>query len=194
MLRKAAWLPLLLVAPLSHAAGWYAGAEAGLLGAGEEEAETYYGGYGYREREQFDASSLGLKVGYQFRYNARAELTRTVIDMDYDHYRPETLEGLDLDAHYLINPDRLTPYIGAGLGFYGNSSIRDTSGDELNGLSINLMAGVQYEVMEHLMVDANWKYRGIAWQTIRVSNGYSSYDVDMTTSVSIIGAGVRYYF
>lgn len=199
MFIKNALLPLALViaAPFSHAGDWYVGGDLGLLGAGNEEAEgtAWYDGRRAYDDEGLTASSFGLKVGYQFRHNARVELTRSVIKADYDHYSSENYNGFDLDAHWLIKRGQFTPFLGAGLGLYNNDSVQDDDGSDLSGISLNLLAGLQFEVADHLMLDATWKYRAIAWETIqRYNSNLGYYDLDLNTSVSIIGAGLRYYF
>jgi opacity protein-like surface antigen len=86
------------------------------------------------------------------------------------------------------NGEALQPYLGLGIGFYTYDDFRDDAGDELNGVSLNLMGGIQYSVTDRVDLDLGYKYRGISWQEILV--GWYRYTVDVRSPVSLVTAGV----
>lgn len=188
MLKKSLQGLALLVSlvPAAHAGDWYLGLDLGLLGFGQEE----WSGSGLSSEEyKFSASSRDFKGGYEFDSNNRLELVFTKIDIDFDdsEYSSETYSGMDIDYQWVWGKgEALQPYLGLGLGFYTYDDFRDDAGDELNGVSFNLMGGIQYSVTDRVDLDLGYKYRGISWQEILV--GW--YTVDVRSPVSLVTAGV----
>lgn len=184
-----------MVSPV-WAGEFYVGAAAGLLGSGTETAEIDYSSGGVSESEEkFDPSSFDIKGGYRFDSGNRFEITSTSISVDYEkNYSSNSYSGLDFDFLWSFGKKDLKPYLGAGLGLYTYDDFKDSSGDELNGLSINLVAGLSYNVTEHFGLDAGLKYRGISWEKIIVTNGWSTSEINFTSNVTLATIGANYFF
>ena len=139
-------------------------------GSGSEEYES-----GYRSIEHdVDQNQTDIIVGYQFPSQKRIEFSLTTIDLDVGSEKTEAeYSGFDVDWHFpfKLQHNVVQPYVGVGLGLY---EYEDTdqlfdNGGNLDGVAVNLMAGMYIPINEQVELEIAYKIKSIAWQTIEVS-------------------------
>jgi opacity protein-like surface antigen len=107
-----------------------------------------------------DAVTVGGGVGYQFNPYLRSDVR---VDWSGNY---NVGPGADLNMTTVLgnvyldlpNATLFTPYIGAGAG-YGWTSV--DNGNDKNGFTYSLMAGVSVDLSESVALDAGYRYRDI---------------------------------
>jgi opacity protein-like surface antigen len=107
-----------------------------------------------------NALTVGAGIGYQFNPYLRSDLR---VDWSGNY---SVAPGADLDMTTVLGNmyvdiptgSMFTPYVGAGVG-YGWASI--DGGEDKNGLTYSLMAGVSVDLSESIALDAGYRYREI---------------------------------
>jgi|TARA_R110001592_G_scaffold320584_1_gene598556 opacity protein-like surface antigen len=173
-------LPLMVASSSSVMAGqFYIGAGmAGLAGSGEEE---YTQGSSSRTYD-YSYSNASIRLGYQWSYANRLELSIGSIDVEYDeNYEDETYSGFDVD-YYFVWGESIKPYLMVGLGSYTfeDSAQYFSDNDDLSGLAFNFGGGVIWQFHEHLDVELGYKFKSISWQD--ATDGYNTYETQSTHS------------
>lgn len=192
----AATLGLAAAASLANAGNLYVGVGLGLFGSGEEEVETDIYGESATFSEDFSPTSTDFKVGYSFNEKHRAEVSFVTIDVEYDDedFQSEEYSGFDIEYNYVFDGNKFKPYLGAGLGFYTYVDSDEWAGEDLEGNSVNLLGGLLYQINDNVEFDAFYKYRGIVWDEIVITDGFSSAKLELTSSIGLFGAGVKVHF
>jgi len=107
-----------------------------------------------------DAVTVGGGIGYQFDPYLRSDVR---VDWSGNY---NVAPGADLNMTTVLgnvyldlpNATLFTPYIGAGAG-YGWTSV--DNGNDKNGFTYSLMAGVSVDLSESVALDAGYRYRDI---------------------------------
>jgi len=171
--------------------------EAGLnRGSGE----TEFDGDG-TITSKMDTSMSTLTFGYIAKTGVRFELALVSIDASFDAGDPSFDEdgdsefsGFDLNGKLPLSKGKVRPYLGAGMGFYDWKDTGDlfVDGEDLSGVSLNLMAGVLVEPHPHVEVELGAQHKTIFWQTVQFVG--SSTEIETSSSFLGLQAGVKVKF
>jgi opacity protein-like surface antigen len=146
------------------------------------------------ESANIDVSSKAIFIGYRTQSNNRVQLSRSAISMEYENGDTDDITGTELDFHYVYGQDSIKPYIGFGFGYY---SLEDSGeylegGDDLNGISFQLLGGVKFDIHEHVELDVSLKVKSIAWEEIMFFDSLEV--VQLTHNYSSLNFGAAYMF
>lgn len=133
-------------------------------------------GLGYTNDDMGDVYSLGAGFGYNFRDNFRGDITvdyRNEADTSAIHPVNNSIHRMEFTSVAVLanvyydmrGRDRLSPYVGGGIGFAYNETDNHTisTGGNLRGhgqaeFAAALMAGFSYRIDEQWMFDAGYRY------------------------------------
>lgn len=149
-----------------------------------------------KESENIDVSSQAIFIGYRTESNNRVQLSRSSISVDYDFGGSDDITGTELDFHYVYGQNLVQPYLGFGLGYYTleNSGDDFENGDDLNGLSFQLLGGVKFAAHEHVEFDASFRVKSIVWEELVFSNGFETESIQLTHNYTSLNVGAAYKF
>lgn len=160
-------------------------------GSGSEEYESENITTDY----DIDQNQTDIIVGYQFPSEKRIEFSLTTIDLDVGSENIESeYSGFDVDWHFpfKLQHNMVQPYLGVGFGLY---EYEDTArlfekGENLDGIAINLMAGLFIPVNAQIELDIAFKNKTITWQTVEMNTR----KIDTRSSLSSLVLAVRFKF
>ena len=142
-----------------------------------------------------DTRMSALTFGYIARTGVRFELALTSIDASLESAdNDDEFSGFDLNGKFPLGKDTIRPYLGAGMGFYDweNTAALFADGEDLSGVSLNLMAGVLFEVHPHIELELGAQYKAISWETIQASD--SRTEVEISSSFLGVQAAAKVKF
>ena len=161
------------------------------LSAGSSTLESETSGNTYES--DMDHDQTEFKIGYQFSSQKRIEISITNIDLERedDNFKSE-YSGFDVDWHFPFEAESIQPFVGVGFGLYeyedtGHLFFND---EDLEGVAINLMAGIFIPVTEKVEIELAYKHKTIAWQSVVVETS----KVDLTTSLNSLALSAKVKF
>jgi len=151
------------------------------------------------EEYEFDlsAGSTRFALGYVTSDQGRIEVSYGGYSIEFDGAdEEEEITSLDFDGYYLFGEGDIRGYVTGGFGF---ATYQDTAqyveGDsDLRGISFQFGGGLVFSVAENVELDGSLRIKGIGWQPIEASDGYSTSDVQRGTGLTMFGIGAKVLF
>ena len=189
------FLTLSLVNANNTDSKWYIG--AGVLQGSGTLTETLGAGYvwistGTDTREQeFDTSSVPVKIGFNLDNNNRFEISFNTIDLKYTD-TTESISGSNIDWLFVYEHDKLQPYwsIGVGSYVYDDTAQFSIDNEDLAGISFNAAIGLLYSIDDN--VELEFAYRRIALSFQTIDNGTTTIDTDLVATSIYLGANLQF--
>lgn len=174
--------------------GVYLGLDVAVSLTGEITAKNL--DYDNEESGNIDVSSRAIFIGYRTESNNRVQLSRSSMSVDYDLGGTDDITGTELDFHYVYGQSLVQPYLGFGFGYYTLEDSGDAlvGGDDLNGLSFQLLGGIKLDVHQHVEFDVSLRVKSIVWDELEASNGFETQTIQLTHSYSSLNVGGAYKF
>ena len=146
--------------------GFYLGGGA-LKGSGETTFDS--------SKSKHDNSGSSFRLGSISENGNRTEVSYSKLEeKNKDSGSKVKISGFDMDFIAAFGSGSLKPLLGLGFGFY---TWEDTAklfvqDSDLKGLSLNLTAGLAFEITKNFELEATYRYRSIGWQEI--DTGFST--------------------
>lgn len=165
------------------------------IGTGEQTASIA----GISATVDGDYDSMPITFGYITSDEDRFKISYQKINADYssdgETYKEE-YTGFDFDYDWTIQSwksTKILPYVGVGVDFYNyEQTAQYLVGDEdLNGVSLNLNAGILYQPIDNIDIELGYKFKHINLQDIRLLSGYT---LELEDDISSIYIGLNYKF
>ena len=172
---------------------WYAGVGFG-VGSGEEEYDSNISWL--NGSADFDSTGYKISGGYIFSQAARMEISFAGEEMEFtDADVTDNFTSLDVDGIFTFTDHPVVrPYVLAGIGFttYEDTEDLTEEGENLNGISLQLGAGVIWKLAPRFELDGGFKYRSVSWQ--KLEDDSSSANLEISTSMTQFTAACRVLF
>jgi opacity protein-like surface antigen len=112
------------------------------------------------------ASSASIALGYRFESNNRVQISRSVVNVNYESGFDSELTGTDLEWHIAYGNDGIHPYWGFGLGVYTLEDTADifVNGNDVQGRTFQVLTGLKFDVSKHFELDLSYRVKNINWQ------------------------------
>lgn len=178
----------------SSNSGFYLGLDLTTSLSGEITAKN--NDSGDDESADIDVSSTAIFVGYRTESNNRVQLSRSVISVDYDLGGSDDITGIELDFHYVYGQGLVQPYAGFGFGYYTLEDSADAfeDGNDLNGISFQLLGGIKFNLHQYFELDASFHVKSIAWEELVYDDGFDTETVQLAHNYSSLNLGAAYKF
>jgi len=144
--------------------------------------------YGNSITNDYDSSSIPIKIGYMLENNNRFELSIESMDHKFDN-GTDTVFGWNMDWNFTYPNNKIgdiiTPYWTIGFGSY---TYEDTAqyfddNEDLKGFAFNYGIGGLYDINTNLEIEASFKGKAIEWQDVDIGG----------TVVSSDSTGIAFY-
>jgi opacity protein-like surface antigen len=154
--------------------GFYLGG-GGMSGSGTFE-NSYLG-----STTDNDTSGSAFKLGYITAGGNRLELSFGSIDLESPTVNGE-VSGVDFDFLWTFGTGQMKPYLGVGFGSYTfkDSARYFTDNKDLKGVALNLSAGLVYEVVSNVELEAALRLKSIESQEFQGAYGTGTWNQTMT--------------
>lgn len=141
-----------------------------------------------------DTQGSSLKLGYITSGGNRAELSYTKTDIDFSNafVQDVRVTGFDIDFLWTFGEGQLKPYLGIGVGSYTfeDSAQFFTNNEDLKGFAFNLSAGLVYELIDNVELEAALRVKNIESEKYR--GGSTTTTVNQTMTNLYLGANVKF--
>ena len=195
MLRSLSKATVLML--LASSMNTYAGTEAGTY-VGLDLTASLFGeantnsGRGNDLSGDLGASSGSLSLGYRFESNNRIQLSIAKLRLEHESGLENDLSGIDLDWHIVYGDDAIQPYWGFGFGLYNMDDSSDyfANDSDLQGRSLQVLAGMKFDMNRRFELDLSYRIKSIIWQNMLVSNGNGIDNVQLSHTLSSLNLGM----
>ena len=139
--------------------GTYFSLNGGLVNLDDSDAKGPGGSVGV----EYDSGiAIAAAVGYGFTCNVRMEVEVGYQKNDFSNYSGDvsSISGL-LNAYYdFVNPTKVTPFIGAGVGLVkaSLSDLPHVGGGDGGAVALQAGAGLSYEFNDSITFDLKYRY------------------------------------
>lgn len=164
-------------------------------GSGSEKVDRDDAGITDSTKEHIETSGGSLRAGYIFASNNRFEISATKIHADREEGKGPGAEfaGVDFDWKFTLNEEQVAPYVGVGFGLYNYKKLEKVTmdGNKINGLALNLAAGLAAQLNDNVEFDISVLFKGIGWEEIEFEDASTAKANETMTNLQI---GVSYLF
>lgn len=173
--------------------GVYLGINGNTSLSGTSKAEYESSSFDFETESDIDTNGASIFIGYRNTRNNRVQLSFSSFDIEYENGATDEASGMDLDWQFVYGEKTVQPYWGFGFGLYTLEDTGDlfTSGDDLKGVSFQLVAGAKFDINEHVELDASYHIKSIAWQEIEMLGG-DTLNLSHTFSYLNLGAAFKF--
>ncbi|MGB5867035.1 MAG: outer membrane beta-barrel protein [Arcobacteraceae bacterium] len=149
------------------------------------ETNDWTGGLNQDTTVDYDATAFPISLGIVTQRHDRFEIVYTNANVDADNGSSYDLRGIDFNYDFTLESlsfKKVLPYIGVGAGIYefqdSGRIYNIVGGKDIQGVALNLNAGVLYSLTDHIEFEAAYQYKKINWEKLETVNGSSTLEID----------------
>ncbi len=149
------------------------------------ETNDWSGGLNQDSTVDYDATAFPISVGYITSRHDRVEFSYTNANVDTDSNDSYDLRGIDLNYDFTLESlsyKKVLPYVGIGFGVYefqnSGTIYNIQGGEDLQGVALNLNAGLVYSLTDNIEFEAAYQYKKIQWEDLKVVNSSETLEID----------------
>jgi len=157
----------------------------GTTGTGTAEAALAVSGFSLTASQDYDSSSVPVKLGMYLENGNRLELSYQSNDYSASGLTTETVTGINIDYKLFLEEPKIGKFVPYGVAGIGMNEWEDTAqyfvgNDNLEGFQWGFGAGGVYGIDDSLELEATAQYKKTTWQDILVGSTTISYETSGT--------------